>query len=238
MMSKQIQRALLTFLSKLKWRTHKARQTTLKAVTEMTMLIGYPDWMDDEDAMEERFSNVRNFTEQSPFVRIYEEYRRAAFDDLMKKLSTPYSATNEWSGSPTDATFGYDASSNTIYLPAGVLQPPLYSLNYPEAVNYGKVGVMIAHDMARALHAQDIQSVGDKSTCSKITLEEYYETNPVCQTDMRHAGDYFSFDEELLCTMMKEYDIRKCETGGTTVCRINELAKIPEFRQLFQCNRV
>ncbi|KAL1471697.1 hypothetical protein MTO96_023529 [Rhipicephalus appendiculatus] len=69
-------------------------------------------------------NNAGNFTEQSPFVRIYEAYRMAAFGDLMKKLSTPYSASNEWSGSPTDVTFGYDASSNTIYLPAGVLQPP------------------------------------------------------------------------------------------------------------------
>ncbi|KAL3227551.1 hypothetical protein MRX96_024102 [Rhipicephalus microplus] len=94
MMSEQIERALLTFLSEVK--VEDPQSPTNDPKSEMTKLIGYPDWMDDEDAMEERFSNVRNFTEQSPFVRIYEEYRRVAFDDLMKKLSTPYSASNEY----------------------------------------------------------------------------------------------------------------------------------------------
>ncbi|XP_049270432.1 endothelin-converting enzyme 1 isoform X6 [Rhipicephalus sanguineus] len=296
LMSELIQRELGTSLSNLRWRTHQARKTALKAVTEMAKLIGYPDWMDNDDTLAGLFSNVRNFTEQSPFVNVYEEYRMASFHDLMKKLSTPYSTSDEWSGAPTDVTFGYDASTNMIYVPAGVLQPPLYSLNYPRAVNWGTVGVMIAREMARVLHAPDLQSVSDKSRCTKITIEEYYEINPLCRRVPHRDGDDFSFDEEpfledyedleeeildeialtvtwkaflnhskhsrgdrssedieggsrqtklffvsagvLLCTMLTQYDIRQCETGCTTDCRINVLTKIPEFREAFQCNGV
>ncbi|XP_037512828.1 neprilysin-21 isoform X2 [Rhipicephalus sanguineus] len=49
LMSELIQRELGTSLSNLRWRTHQARKTALKAVTEMAKLIGYPDWMDNDD---------------------------------------------------------------------------------------------------------------------------------------------------------------------------------------------
>ncbi|XP_054919747.1 endothelin-converting enzyme 1-like [Dermacentor andersoni] len=104
----------------------------------------------------------------------------AAFENLMKKLSSPYSASDEWSGAPMDVIYGYDSSSNLLYVPAAVLQPPLYSPHYPRVVNYGTAGVMIAREMAQAFSAQYLESVSDKSICPKRTLEQYYERNPSC----------------------------------------------------------
>lgn len=257
-------------------------------VTEMDKVIGYPDWMDDKAHLAGLFSNVLNFTTQSSFVRIYEDYRMAAFENSMKKLSSPFSASDEWSGAPMDVTFGYDASSNLIYMPAGVLQPPLYSPHYPRAVNYGTVGVMIAREMAQAFNAPDLQSVSDKKICPKITLDDYYERKTSCPSVRRDdeeslPAEYEDFREEILdeialrvswkaylthtdklkiasnadtedetrkqklflhsagvflCTVLSDYDIRKCETDDIMNCRMNHLMKMPEFREAFECHDI
>ncbi|XP_037566733.2 neprilysin-2-like isoform X1 [Dermacentor silvarum] len=280
LMTQLIQRELVAELRNSRWTSHEARRTALKAVTEMDKVIGYPDWMDDKAHLAGLFSNVRNFTTQSSFVRIYEEYRMAAFENSMKKLSSPFSASDEWSGAPMDVTFGYDASSNLIYMPVGVLQPPLYSPHYPRAVNYGTVGVMIAREMAQAFNAPDLQSVSDKKICPKITLDDYYERKTSCPSVRRDdeeslPAEYEDFREEILdeialrvswkaylthtdklkiasnadtedetrkqklflhsagvflCTVLSDYDIRKCETDDIMNCRMNHLMKMPEFR--------
>jgi endothelin-converting enzyme/putative endopeptidase len=41
----------------------------------------------------------------------------------------------------------YDPSENNINFPAGILQPPFYSNNADDAVNYGAIGVVVGHEL-------------------------------------------------------------------------------------------
>ncbi|CAN7938931.1 unnamed protein product [Ixodes hexagonus] len=43
----------------------------------------------------------------------------------------------------------YDVNENALLLPAGLLQPPFFDPNVPQAFNYGGLGVLVLNDMVR-----------------------------------------------------------------------------------------
>ncbi|CAO3655112.1 unnamed protein product [Mucor hiemalis] len=44
----------------------------------------------------------------------------------------------------------YNANNNEIVVPAGILQSPFYSFESPEYLNYGGIGMIVAHEIAHA----------------------------------------------------------------------------------------
>ena len=46
-----------------------------------------------------------------------------------------------------DVNAYYNPAFNEIVLPAGILQPPFFSLAQPWYVNYGSIGVVIGHEL-------------------------------------------------------------------------------------------
>jgi putative endopeptidase len=49
--------------------------------------------------------------------------------------------------SPPTVNAYYSATNNEVVFPAGVLQPPLFDPDAPDAVNYGGIGAGIGHEM-------------------------------------------------------------------------------------------
>lgn len=52
----------------------------------------------------------------------------------------------EWPWPPQTVNGGYAAQLNTIFIPAGILQPPFYDPLAPDAANYGTIGATIGHE--------------------------------------------------------------------------------------------
>ena len=52
-----------------------------------------------------------------------------------------------WQVSPQVVNAYYNATTNVIVLPAGILQPPLFNPDADDAVNYGGIGAMIGHEI-------------------------------------------------------------------------------------------
>jgi putative endopeptidase len=99
--------------------------------------IGYPDkWRDYSKFTVERGDLLGNVNRGGEF-----ELQRN-----LKKLGKPVDET-EWGMTPPTVNAYYEPSMNDINFPAGILQPPFYSLSADAAQNFGGIGMVIGHEM-------------------------------------------------------------------------------------------
>jgi putative endopeptidase len=121
----------------LDWMSAETKQRALKKLSAMTLKIGYPDkWKDYSALTLQRDSYILNALRVSEF-----EFQRD-----IKKVGKPVDRT-EWYMSPQTVNASYDPSKNDITFPAGILQPPFFNAAADNAVNYGGIGSVIAHEM-------------------------------------------------------------------------------------------
>ena len=57
---------------------------------------------------------------------------------------------------PTSNAY-YNPLLNEIVFPAGILQPPAFSMDANDAVNYGAIGVVIGHEISHGFDDQGAQ---------------------------------------------------------------------------------
>jgi putative endopeptidase len=68
------------------------------------------------------------------------------FQRDLSKLAKP-TDRSEWDMTPPTINADYDDSTNSINIPAGILQPPFFDPGYDDAVNYGELGATVGHEM-------------------------------------------------------------------------------------------
>lgn len=67
-----------------------------------------------------------------------------------------------WDMAPHIVNAYYNPRENHIYFPAGILQKPFYDANFPLALNYGGIGVVVGHEIAHAFDRQGEHLYSDK----------------------------------------------------------------------------
>ena len=63
----------------------------------------------------------------------------------------------EWGMTPPTVNAYYNPNMNEIVFPAGILQPPFFDMKADDAVNYGGIGAVIAHEMTHGFDDQGRQ---------------------------------------------------------------------------------
>ncbi|HXE62574.1 MAG TPA: M13 family metallopeptidase, partial [Bryobacteraceae bacterium] len=53
----------------------------------------------------------------------------------------------EWQMTPPTVNAYYDPQMNNINFPAGILQPPFYTKDVDDALNYGAIGAVVGHEL-------------------------------------------------------------------------------------------
>jgi putative endopeptidase len=74
----------------------------------------------------------------------------------LEKIGKPVDKT-EWGMTPQTVNAYYNPSNNEIVFPAAILQPPFFSPDADDAVNYGAIGVVIGHEMTHGFDDQGRQ---------------------------------------------------------------------------------
>jgi putative endopeptidase len=106
--------------------------------------IAYPDRWQDYSAVEiKRDDYLGNMQRSSRF----EIQRR------LQEIGKPVDRYR-WGMTPPTVNAYEDPQTNTINFPAGILQPPFFEANQPDAANYGAIGAVIGHEI---IHGYDDQ---------------------------------------------------------------------------------
>ena len=139
--------ALRSDISTLSWMSEPTRKQAITKLEAFIRKIGYPDkWRDYSALQIDRGAYVNNVMRADSF-----ETRR----DL-HKIGQPVDKT-EWGMTPPTVNAYYNPAINEIVFPAGIMQPPFFSVGYDDAINYGAMGSVIGHEMTHGFDDQGRQ---------------------------------------------------------------------------------
>ncbi|MFA6502628.1 MAG: M13 family metallopeptidase, partial [Candidatus Paceibacterota bacterium] len=128
----------------LDWMTPATKKKALQKLHAINRKLGYPDKWKSYASLEilpdDYFGNAIR-------ASLFEHSR------AMRRLKKPVDR-KEWFMSPQTVNAYYSFGLNDIVFPAAILQPPFFSADSDDAVNYGAMGSVIGHEITHGFDDQ------------------------------------------------------------------------------------
>ena len=138
-------------LAENEWRSAQTKAAAREKLSKMTYRVGFPEsWVD--------YSSM-----QLAEGKLVENVRNARWHrwlDNKASLGQPIDK-GRWYKTPQEVNAFYNHNLNTIGISAGMLQPPFFDADADPAVNYGAIGVIIAHEISHGFDDEGRKSDGD-----------------------------------------------------------------------------
>ena len=158
-----IQKAFSKHIEALDWMGQDTKAKAQEKLAAFTVKIGYPNkWKD--------YSTLIVDPSKSYWANVVEANRWYTADE-MSQVGKPVDR-EKWLMSPQTVNAYYMPTTNEICFPAAILQPPFYNPNADDAVNYGAIGVVIAHEMTHGFDDQGSQFDKDGNMKDWWTAED------------------------------------------------------------------
>ncbi|MBV8150136.1 MAG: M13 family metallopeptidase [Candidatus Eremiobacteraeota bacterium] len=173
-----LEAALRDHLTSPGWMSEPTRREALAKLDAIADRVGYPDAWRTYDGLE---------IDRGPFIT--DSLRTSLYRARHTFAMLGHTADRRfWAMSPPTINASYDPGANAVTLPAGILQPPLFSPRYDDAVNYGAIGAIIGHELS---HAFDDEG---RRTDARGALRDWWQ-----------PADAAAFAARLRC-IEREYD--------------------------------
>ncbi|XP_006642009.2 membrane metallo-endopeptidase-like 1 isoform X1 [Lepisosteus oculatus] len=142
----KIQEAFVETLEELRWMDEQSKQKARDKAMAIKEQIGYPDHILEEKnlKLDQEYAHL-NFSEENYFENILENLHAGAQKSL-RKLRERVDPDLWIIGAAVVNAF-YSPNRNQIVFPAGILQPPFFSQQQPQALNFGGIGMVIGHEI-------------------------------------------------------------------------------------------
>jgi putative endopeptidase len=150
-MAQQLRQAFDARLTHSPWLSPVGRARAREKLAKLSIHVGYPDRFDAYDGLEVRADDL------------YGNVARAAAYEWRRKiaeLGKPYDRSR-WILAAEYPNYNYVATTNTVEIPAALLQPPFFDLRADPAVNYGSLGALIGQMIVSGFTAQGLPYDGD-----------------------------------------------------------------------------
>jgi putative endopeptidase len=131
-------------IAALSWMTADTREHARRKLARMDLHIGYPDRAPDYRGLQISADDLYGDLKRSAAFK----WRRA-----VSRLGTHFDR-GEWAVTPSYPNYNYKPTTNTLELPAALLQPPFFDVHADAAVNYGAIGALIGEMMMAAFDPQ------------------------------------------------------------------------------------
>ena len=175
-----IQQAFGKHIDVLDWMSDDTKAKAHEKLAAFTVKIGYPNkWKD--------YSTLTVNPEKSYWENVVKANRWYTAD-AMAEVGKPVDR-EKWLMPPQMVNAYYMPTTNEICFPAAILQPPFYNPNADDAVNYGAIGVVIAHEMTHGFDDQGSQFDKDGNMNDWWTKEDRtaFETKTQVLVDQFNA---------------------------------------------------
>jgi len=131
----------------LDWMSPATRQRALEKLSTFNPKVGYPDrWKD--------YSKVA--IRRGTFWEDVVAGRQFNVEDNRGTIGKPVDR-GRWGMTPPTSDAYYNPLLNELVFPAGILQPPAFSMQNNDAVNYGAIGVVIGHEISHGFDDEGAQ---------------------------------------------------------------------------------
>jgi putative endopeptidase len=142
-----LEKALAADIESLDWMGAETKKAAMVKFHGITNKIGYP-----EHPRTYPTAVIRRTTPLANWWSV-------AADDLrwtLGRIRKPADKT-EWQMTADTLNAYYDPQMNNINFPAGILQPPYFSKDNDDAINYGAIGGVIGHELTHGFDDQGAQ---------------------------------------------------------------------------------
>ncbi|WP_247040452.1 M13 family metallopeptidase [Arthrobacter rhizosphaerae] len=137
-------------ITDLQWMGEETKQEALKKLDAFRPKIGYPEeWID--------YSAVA--VDPSDLLGNVERAHNADVERHLGEVGKPVDR-NKWLMTPQTVNAYYHPMLNEIVFPAAILQPPFFTADADDAVNYGGIGAVIGHEIGHGFDDQGSQFDG------------------------------------------------------------------------------
>ena len=149
-------------ITNLDWMTEETKKKALTKLDKFNPKIGYPNkWKDYSTLVIDRNDLVGNVRRASAW----------ATEKEAAKIGAPLDR-DEWFMTPQTVNAYYNPGFNEIVFPAAILQPPFFSLDADDAVNFGGIGGVIGHEIGHGFDDQGSKYDGDGALISWWTEDD------------------------------------------------------------------
>jgi predicted metalloendopeptidase len=139
-----LRRAFRDGIDGLEWMSPETKKEAQEKLAKFRPKVGYPSkWRDYSQVEIMRDDLVGNVTRA--FI--------AESEYQLSKVGKPVDP-EQWGMTPQTVNAYYNPVRNEIVFPAAILQPPFFSLDADDAVNYGAIGAVIGHEMGHGFDDQ------------------------------------------------------------------------------------
>ncbi|QRO01969.1 M13 family metallopeptidase [Archangium violaceum] len=146
-MVKNLLAAMGDSIQGLDWMGPETKKKALEKLSTFNPKIGYPDkWKD--------YSHVK-IRRDAFWANVMAGRRFNVVDDWSQIGKA--ADRGRWGMTPPTSNAYYHPLLNEIVFPAGILQPPAFSMEATDAVNYGAIGVVIGHEISHGFDDQGAQ---------------------------------------------------------------------------------
>jgi putative endopeptidase len=170
-----IQTAFANNLPGLAWMDDTTRTRAMGKKAAIVNKIGYPDkWRDYEKLKLKKGDFFGNMLAAGRF-----EYEREA-----AKVGKPVDRT-EWGMTPPTVNAYYNPLNNEMAFPAGILQPPFFSKDFPAPMNYGGIGMVMGHELTHGFddEGRKFDAQGRLTEWWEPPVSEKFESRAQCIDD-------------------------------------------------------
>ena len=135
----------------LSWMSPATKAQAQDKLSKYTTKIGYPEQWRDYSRLEVKPGDAFGNSQRAA---------RFAWERMVAKAGQPVNR-KEWGMTPQTVNAYYSGSANEIVFPAAILQPPFFSMEADDAINYGAIGAVIGHEISHGFDDRGSQFDGD-----------------------------------------------------------------------------
>lgn len=149
-------------IGELDWMGDETRAKALEKLAAFRPKIGHPVKWKDYSAFEVRPEDLLGNVRRGSAVET---------DRELAKIGEPVDR-DEWLMTPQTVNAYYHPMLNEIVFPAAILQPPFFDAEADDAVNYGGIGAVIAHEIGHGFDDQGSRYDGTGALVDWWTAED------------------------------------------------------------------
>jgi len=188
-------------IEELSWMTDETKAKALVKLQKFNPKIGYPNkWKDYSALTIDRNDLVGNVRRSNAW----------GTDKESAKIGAPLDR-DEWFMTPQTVNAYYNPGFNEIVFPASILQPPFFSLEADDAINFGGIGGVIGHEIGHGFDDQGSKYDGDGALISwwtdadreafenltKSLIAQYEALTPAGLSDEYHVNGALTIGENI-----------------------------------------
>lgn len=171
----QIEKSFEDNLKQLDWMDNQTRGRALGKLHKLSNMVGYPQSFDN-------YSTI--VTSPDDYFGNDIQIVRHSFSKMITRATEPVDM-HKWDMQASEANAYYNILRNHMVFPAGILQSPFFSNHFPNAMNFGGIGMVVGHELTHGFddHGSQFNEIGKMENWWKNETYQKFHNKTQCIED-------------------------------------------------------